>query len=293
MLEEKRKALLPMVAALAAGASFGFMGTVSQLFATQGFPVQHIAVAQFACATIVLGIISLAKRESIPRAFDVLGLLVTGILCAGSSMAYYLAIDSLSVGQAVAIQFQYVWMAIAIQCVVNKNLPNKRTIAAVVAVIFGTLLGSGLVDEAFVDELGNINPIGISLALGCALCYALFLQLNGKVALDQPPASRTFFIAAGACLAASAIAPDFYFDNAKLLDFIPIDLVAGLLANIAPCMCLAYSGKHLPGSVIAILTSIELPAAVLSGCLLLGESITPLRILGLCLILASVALARK
>ena len=57
----------------------------------------------------------------------------------------------------------------------------------------------------------------------------------------------------------------------------------GVLATIIPCSCLAVAGKRLPGGIVAILTSAELPAAVASGCLLLGEPISVLRVVGIVL----------
>lgn len=65
----------------------------------------------------------------------------------------------------------------------------------------------------------------------------------------------------------------------------------GVLATIIPCSCLAVAGKRLPGGIVAILTSAELPAAVASGCLLLGEPISVLRVVGIVLILASIVLS--
>lgn len=283
---------LPALAALVAGASFGINGTFSQIVAAQGFALQHIAIAQFLCGTMILGVASFIKRESLPGWRDIGRLMIIGALQAASCLSYYLAIDNLSVGQAVAIQFQYVWIAVAIQNIIERTLPSKWVIISTVAIIFGTLLGSGLVDEALTGQLSSISLLGIGFACACAVFYAFFIYFNGRFATSQPTTSRTLLVAAGAAVVTSLVSPDFYLGSCDVIALAPYGLLMGILATIIPCSCLAISGKHLPGGVVAILTSAELPAAVVSGCILLGEPISILRVIGIALIIGSIALSQ-
>lgn len=283
--------LLPALAALVAGASFGVNGTFSQIVAAQGFTLQHIAVMQFICGAVILGIVALIKREPLPGGRDMLKLFAIGALQAASCLSYYLAIDNLSVGQAVAIQFQYVWIAVVIQNIAERTLPSKWVVISTVIIIAGTLLGSGLADEALAGELGGISLIGIAFAVACAFFYAFFIYFNGRFATEQPTVSRTFFVAIGAVIVTSLVSPDFYLGGCDVTALAPWGLFMGVLATILPCSCLAIAGKHLPGGIVAILTSAELPAAVASGCLMLGEPISVLRVVGVVLILGSIVLS--
>ena len=285
------RSLFPALAALVAGASFGVNGTLSQIVAAQGFSLQHIAVMQFLFGALLLGIAALARREPLPAWRNAMSLLVIGALQAASALSYYFAIDDLSVGQAVAFQFQYVWIAVLIQNIVERTLPSKWVVVSTILIVIGTLLGSGLVDEALSGELSEISLVGIGFAIACAFFYAFFIYLNGRLATEQPTTSRTFLVALGALVVTSAVAPDFYTGGCDVAALAPYALLMGLLATILPCSCLAIAGKHLPGGIVAILTSAELPAAVASGCLLLGEPISALRVIGICLILASIALS--
>lgn len=284
-------ALVPAIAALVAGASFGVNGTFSQIVAAQGFTLQHIAILQFICGAVILGVVALIKREPLPSPRDLIGLLIVGVLQGASALSYYFAIDSLSVGQAVAIQFQYVWIAVFIQNAVERSLPSKWVVISTVVIICGTLLGSGLADEMIAGELGTISLAGVAFAVACAFFYALFIYLNGRFAKKQPTVSRTFYVAIGAVLVTSIASPDFYLGACDVAGLAPYALFMGVLATIIPCSCLAVAGKRLPGGIVAILTSAELPAAVASGCLLLGEPISVLRVVGIVLILASIVLS--
>ena len=286
------KTAVPALAALVAGASFGVNGTFSQIVAAQGFTLQHIAISQFVCGAVLLGIVTLIRRESLPGLRDIGSLMVIGALQAASCLSYYFAIDSLSVGQAVAIQFQYVWIAVVIQNVIERSLPSKWVVISTVAIIFGTLLGSGLVDEAISGQLGGISLLGIGFACACAVFYAFFIYCNGRFATSQPTTSRTFLVAVGAAIVTSLVSPDFYLGGCDVVALAPYGLFMGILATIIPCSCLAIAGKYLPGGIVAILTSAELPAAVASGCILLGEPISILRVIGIVLILGSIVLSQ-
>ena len=64
----------------------------------------------------------------------------------------------------------------------------------------------------------------------------------------------------------------------------------GLIMSVIPVLCIVGSSTVLPGGIVAILTSTELPAAVLAGVILFREPVTPLVVVGVVLILASVAI---
>lgn len=64
-----------------------------------------------------------------------------------------------------------------------------------------------------------------------------------------------------------------------------------VVMSILPVLCIVGASLRLPSGIVAVLTSTELPAAVVAGVLLLGETVTPLVIAGVVMILAGVALS--
>lgn len=141
---------------------------------------------QFLCAFVILGFLCVFTKKPTLDWKSTCKLMLLGIVNTLSSLTYYLAISYLTVGSAVAIQFQYVWIVVAFQAISERKLPRPIVIIAVILVIAGTLFCSGLVDE-FISESSKAHPIGIAFALVCAFTYALFIFFNGKVASDQPP----------------------------------------------------------------------------------------------------------
>ena len=69
-------------------------------------------------------------------------------------------------------------------------------------------------------------------------------------------------------------------------------IVMGVIMSVIPVLSIVAASDRLPGGLVAILTSTELPMAVLAGALILGETVTPLIVGGVCVILAAIALAQ-
>lgn len=277
-------------AGVIAGLSFGFGGAVSRLLGEEGYTIPHIVAVQFLCAFVILGVLCIFTKKPTLDLKSVSKLVLLGIVSTVSSLTYYLAISFLTVGSAVAIQFQYVWIVVVFQAIAERKAPKPTVLLAVVMVVFGTVFCSGLADE-FVSGSFKAHPVGIALALVCAFTYALFIFFNGKIAPDQPPVPRTFVMVSGGFLLSLLVGGDVYMQPALLGEMIPGGIVMGLLMSVLPVLCIVVASSRLPGGLVAILTSTELPAAVLAGALMFGESVTPLVVLGVVLILGSVVLS--
>ncbi|HIS39911.1 MAG TPA: DMT family transporter [Candidatus Aphodovivens avistercoris] len=286
--------LLASLAAAVAGASYGLAGTVSQLFAAQGLSVGNITVVQFVASAIILAVPVIVRYHDFPSAKDVLKLLVVGLFQPGSAICYYTAISMLTVGQAVAMQFQYVWIAVVIQCIVERVAPKKMAVASSLLIVFGTIFGSGIADEALTGAGGGLSLLGIAVGGACALCYAVFLYFNGRVATDAHPITRSFIISLSGVALSSVLYPGTYADMAASpLAFVPCGVVMGCLTLLVPVMCLSFAGRSLDGGTVAMLTALELPAAALSGFLVLGDALTGFIVFGIVVILGAVVLSSK
>lgn len=280
---------LGLALALVAGCSYGVGGSVSQLAVGADFTVPQVVFAQFIAGTVILGILVVAKfHDSIPRS-DALKLLVLGLVSAISSVCYYLAIDLLSVSAGVAMQFQYVWIVVVIQAIFERRLPHKWTVISAVLVIVGTVFGSGLADEIAAGGL-TMDPLGLFYALVCAVFYAIFIYFNGRVGVDYHPVTRSFLeVVGGLVLSVIVIVAS----GGLVFDYvgaIPWGIVMGLLMSIIPVLAIISASSRISGGLVAILTSSELPMAVLSGFLILGQQITPFIVFGVVVILAAIVL---
>lgn len=291
---KKNVVILASICAAVAGVSYGLAGTVSQIFGAQGLSVGNITVVQFVASALILAIPVIIKFHDFPSLKDTLKLLVVGLFQPGAAICYYTAISLLTVGQAVAMQFQYVWIALVIQCIVERTAPKKIAVISSLLIVFGTVFGSGIADELISGATGGLSMLGIAIGGACAVCYAIFLYFNGVVATETHPITRSFIISLSGVALASLLYPSTYVDMfANPMAFIPCGVVMGCLTLLIPVMCLSFAGRHLDGGTVAMLTSLELPAAAFSGLIILGDPLTGFVILGILIILGAVVLSSK
>lgn len=286
--------LLASLAAAVAGISYGLAGTVSQLFAAQGLSVGNITVVQFVASAIILAVPVIIRYHDFPSAKDTVKLLVVGLFQPGSAICYYTAISMLTVGQAVAMQFQYVWIAAVIQCIVERVAPKKMAVISSLLIVFGTIFGSGIADEVMSGSGGGLSLLGLAVGGACAICYAVFIYFNGRVATDTHPITRSFIISLSGVALSSILYPGTYADMvADPMAFIPCGVVMGCLTLLIPVMCLSFAGRQLDGGTVAMLTALELPAAAFSGFLVLGDALSGFVVFGILVILGAVVLSSK
>ena len=278
------------VMGLAAGAAYGVGGAISQLVKTGGFEVGHIIVAQLLASTIILGVLVLVRYRCKMTRKDIIQLAILGVISAISSYTYYIAIDMISVNQAVAMQFQYVWITVVIQALLDRKVPNIWVIISAIAIIVGTFFGSGLFDDIMSGQT-TMDPLGVFFAMVCAVCYAIFICFNGRVAVETPSVTRTFFMSFGALIFVVIMLPAAGTATGNIVDLVPGGIIMGLVMTIIPCVCISVATNNLPGGIVGILTSSELPVAVIAGVILCGESTTFFKILGIVIILVAIALS--
>lgn len=286
--------LLASLCAAVAGISYGLAGTVSQLFAAQGLSVGNITVVQFVASAIILAVPVIIRYHDFPSAKDTVKLLVVGLFQPGSAICYYTAISMLTVGQAVAMQFQYVWIAVVIQCIVERVAPKKMAVISSLLIVFGTIFGSGIADEVMSGSGGGLSLLGLAVGGACAICYAVFIYFNGRVATDTHPITRSFIISLSGVALSSILYPGTYADMvADPMAFIPCGVVMGCLTLLIPVMCPSFAGRQLDGGTVAMLTALELPAAAFSGFLVLGDALSGFVVFGILVILGAVVLSSK
>ena len=279
--------------ALIAGSSYGVGGAFSQIAKSHGLEIGHLVVMQCVAALIILAVLAAVKFGfRMPRK-QVVQLFFLGMSNVFSSIAYFLAIDLISVGAAVAIQFQYVWIAVVFQSIFDRKAPKPMMVVSAVLIVIGALMASGLAEEIASGSF-QMDPLGLVAGICCAISYALFIALNNRIATDYHPVTRSFYLIAGAVVLALIVLP---FMGAGPLPapsvFVPWGFFMGAIMIVIPTLCIVASSNRLPGGLVAILTSAELPVAVLAGCLMLGESATPISIAGVIIICAAIVFSES
>jgi inner membrane transporter RhtA len=201
-----------------------------------------------------------------------------GITLAAMNLCFYLAIDRLPLGTAVAIEF---WGPIAVATAGSRS---RRDAAALALALGGVLL---LADVRFAG-----TPAGVGFAAAAGGLWAAYVVLGHRVAADAGLRARDG-LAAGMAIGALAFAPFLVasagpaFEDAWRL---AACVAVGLLSSVIPYALEQLALARLPRARFALLLALLPATAAVVGAVILGQLPRGLEVLGIGLVIAASAL---
>jgi drug/metabolite transporter (DMT)-like permease len=282
------KTLKNALLVFAGGWCYGIMVPLVRVAHSLGYDSTQVMVVQYVISVLVLGVVVALfsrHRVTLKQALQLGGL---GIIMAGVSFGYYNALALLSSAAAITLLFQFVWMGVLLQAIIERRLPDRMTILAVALILVGTVFAAGLLEWGD----GSLNLAGILYGVLSAVCYTVSLYLHGRIATDLPTVNRTFFSIIGSLLISCVLAPTFITSGAILWNFSWFAIPLALFGIVAPIFLMQKGAPQLPNSVTTIMASSELPSGVLMGALFAGDSVSFPEILGVVIILGGIVLSQ-
>jgi len=155
------------------------------------------------------------------------------------------------------------------------------------------LLGAVLTTE-LLTTLGQPGVLAASLAaFAAAMSYALVFILTPSMGAFTTLEFRSFCVSAMGligCVLILLCKPDLWFDLGELWPkFLIFAVFLGIVGQTLPVITL-MKGLPLTGSSLGgVLASIELPIAVFSAAILLGENLNPGKVLGVFLVILGIS----
>jgi drug/metabolite transporter (DMT)-like permease len=272
----------------AGGWCYGIMVPLVRVAHSLGYDSTQIMVVQYLVSVLTLGAcVALFSRRHVTVA-QMLKLGGVGVVASGVSFGYYNALALLSSAAALTLLFQFVWMGVLLEAIVERQLPNRMTVLAVVLVLSGTVLAAGI----FEWRLESLSTAGVLYGLFSAACYTVFLRLSGRVATNLPTVNRTFFTGIGSLIASALLAPTFITSGALLWNFSWIAIPLALIGIVAPVFLIQQGAPKLSGGMTTIMASSELPSGILMGALFVGDAITVSEIIGTLIILGGIIVSQ-
>lgn len=276
-------AFAPVLALLAAMASFQLGATLAkELFAIYG--AEATAALRLGLGALMLIVMHRAWKARLDRG-NWRALSGYGMALGGMNLMYYLAVGRLPLGIASAIAFLGP-LTVAVIC---SRRRRDLICAAIAAAGLVLLTAPGVMSPG--GSGAALDPVGVGWALGNAACWAIYIVL-GKRAGQQHGARGT---ALGMSVAALMVlplgiqaAPEISFDPALA----PLILGMTILSTTLPFTLEMYALRTLPSRTLGTLMSLEPAIGAVVGLCVLGERLTRLQIMAVCLIvLASAAAA--
>lgn len=171
-----------LLVALASAATFATSGPFAKSLLETGWTPGSVVLLRIAGAAALLlvpSVLAMRGRWHLLRSAWP-HLLAYGVAAvAVPQLAFFYAIDHLSVGVALMLEYLALVLVVAWQCLVAQRLPHPRTMAGIVLAVIGLVL--------VLDVLGGVRVDGAGVLWGLfAACgLAAYFLLSGHVA-EQP-----------------------------------------------------------------------------------------------------------
>jgi inner membrane transporter RhtA len=203
---------------------------------------------------------------------------VFGTALASMNLAFYLAIDRLPLGTAVAIEFSG---PVAVAALGSRT---RRDLLALALAVAGVLL---LADVHLSGE-----PLGVAFALTAGALWAVYIVLGHRVASD-PGIRPQDGLAVGMALGALVLAP-FLVSHAvpALTDagLLVACIAVGLASSVVPYVLEQVAMRRLPRARFALLLALLPATAAIVGAVVLGQVPGVLEAVGILLVVAAAGL---
>ncbi|WP_437613196.1 threonine/homoserine exporter RhtA [Erwinia sp. V71] len=264
---------LPLLVLLIAMISIqGSASLAKTLFPVVGAP--GITALRLGLGTLILCVIFKPWRLRFRRE-QRLPLLMYGLALGGMNYMFYLALRTVPLGIAVALEFTG---PLTLALLGSRRLLDFVWVAlAVLGLWFLLPLG---------HDISSVDPLGAALAVGAGACWALYIIAGQKAGSEHGPAT----VAMGSVIAAIVFVPvglTFADSGIWQLSLIPAAIAIAILSSALPYSLEMIALTRLPARTFGTMMSLEPAMAAMSGMLFLGEVLTLVQWLALLAIIGA------
>ena len=204
-----------------------------------------------------------------------LPLLYYGLSLGAMNYMFYLSIQTIPLGIAVALEFTGP-LAVALFSS-RRPVDFIWVVLAVLGLWFLLPLG---------QNVSQIDLTGAALALGAGACWAVYILSGQRAGEEHGPAT----VALGSLIAAIIFVPLGMAQATESIwqwSVMPIGLAVAILSTALPYSLEMIALTRLPTRIFGTLMSMEPALAAISGMIFLGETLTFTQTLALCSIIAA------
>jgi inner membrane transporter RhtA len=272
-LSRKAPVWLPIVVILIAMLSIQSGASLAKsLFPIIGAP--GVTALRIALGTLILVIIFKPWRLRFKKE-QRLPLLFYGLSLGAMNYLFYLSIQTVPLGVAVALEFTGP-LAVALFAS-RRPVDFVWVVLAVLGLWFLLPLG---------QNISHVDLTGAALALGAGACWAVYILTGQRAGEEHGPAT----VALGSLIAAIIFVPLGMVQATESIwqwSVLPIGLAVAVLSTALPYSLEMIALTRLPTRIFGTLMSMEPALAAMSGMVFLGESLTLVQVLALCSIIAA------
>ncbi|MCJ7757723.1 MAG: DMT family transporter [Gillisia sp.] len=269
--------------------SYGMLTTFVKMAYAEGFTSYEIVFSQMILGMIGLVLINLlfVKGKSTsqfePKSKSILKLMAAGTSLGLTSTFYYFAVKYIPVSIGIVLLMQSVWMGVFLEAIINKKKPSVNKIIAVIVILAGTVLATNILFSNI-----ELDWRGIGWGMLAAISYTITIYTSNTVSLHLHSLRRGLWMLLGGTLVVTIISTPYLIEQFNLDIFKKWGLILALFGTILPPILFTAGMPKINVGLGAIISSVELPVAVIMAYILLNEVVNPYQWLGIGIILAAV-----
>jgi len=241
---------------------------------------------RFAIAATIMTLVMVFKGFQWPRGQLLVSLVLIGGVCfAGLNLSFYTALTLAPVNLVIVIAYMYPAIVTLLSALFLKQPITKQQFAALFLTLAGVVVTTGL-------DWGG-QSLGIVLAITTAVIYSAYFTF-GSLSIRKAgpvPASAVIFISVTIIYGVIVTIQGFKLPTA-LSGWTAIILCA-LFSTVFGIVCLYEGLKRIDPANTAMISTLEVIVAAALAILILGETMSLLKILGACLIISAVVILGK
>lgn len=234
------------------------------------------------CAVAALILLAIFKpwKKKISRKSKIASLQY-GLALAGMNLLFYLSLNRIPLGLAVALEFTG---PLALAFIFSRRALDF---------VWATLAVTGIALILPVTESSRaLDPIGAAQALAAGACWALYILFGQRAGRDLHGGIAATLGMAVAAVVLLPVGAAHAGPSLFSLAILPTAIVVAVMSSAIPYPLEMVALKRLPTKTFGILMSLEPAIATLAGLLFLKEDLAPLQYVAIaCIITASIGSA--
>lgn len=285
-----QKNVLKGVFLVAIGATtYGMLATFVKMAYSEGYTTAEVTTSQF-----ILGIIGILLINAFQKAKhkdkvvkaskkNIFSLMLAGTSLGMTSLFYYLAVKYIPVSIGIVLLMQTVWMGVLLEMFLEKKLPSKQKVIAVIIVLIGTVLATNIIHNDI-----QLDWRGIAWGVLAAASFTTTMFTANSVATEISSAQRSLYMLLGGAIIVFSFAFATQVTPFNFEIFMKWGIILALFGTIIPPM-LMTAGFPLTGIGLgSIVSALELPVSVMMAYVLLNEQVIFSQWVGIVLIILAI-----
>ena len=284
--DHARRRQIGVLCVLGSAVAFAVAPIFGKIAYAHGVDAYALLTLRFGSAAAILWAIVLVRAarrgiERPPAATTVRVLLLGAVVLPAEVSLYFASLHHIGAGLAEVLLFLYpMWVVLITAVVLRQTVPRLVALCSVAAVGGAALT---------VGAVAGVDLVGVLLAVAASVGFACYVVLSGRLVHGVGALLTTALVITGAAVTFTVVALATGSHGPADLAGWAAALGLSVVGTVVSFLFLTAGLARIPSTDASVISTVEPAVAVVLGVVLLGEPIGVVQVLGVAVVLASVA----